>query len=90
MFRECLFIIGSAGSPLAFAYAAAVAPTGPYERAIERRLNYVRLLSADTANKRMDFFLPDAERNRAAVILENFGQVPSPPHGFSPHRLRSL
>jgi ADP-heptose:LPS heptosyltransferase len=71
------FIIGSAGSPLALAYAASVAPTGPYEHAIERRLNYVRLLSADTANKRMDLFLSPAERDVAAAILaEKFGQVP--------------
>ena len=41
------YIIGSAGSPLAFAYSAIVSPAGPYEHAIERRLNYVRLLGAD-------------------------------------------
>ncbi len=71
------FIIGSAGSPLAFAYSASVAPTDPFEHAIERRLNYARLLSADTANKRMDLFLSPAERDRAATILtEKFGQVP--------------
>ena len=42
------YIIGSARSPLAFAYSATVSPAGPYEHAIERRLNYVRLLGADT------------------------------------------
>jgi ADP-heptose:LPS heptosyltransferase len=71
------YIIGSAGSPLAFAYAAAVAPAGPYEHAIERRLNFVRLLGADTAAKRMDLLLPPEEMERAAAILtENFGRVP--------------
>ena len=71
------YIIGSAKSPLAFAYSATVTPTGPFEHAIERRLNYVRLLSADTADKRMDLFLSEAEVTQAAAILrENFGQAP--------------
>jgi ADP-heptose:LPS heptosyltransferase len=71
------FIIGSAGSPLSFAYSAAVAPTGPYEHAIERRLNFVRLLAADTAHKGMDLFLPPEELERAGAILtEKFGAVP--------------
>jgi ADP-heptose:LPS heptosyltransferase len=71
------YIIGSARSPLAFAYAATVAPTNPYEHAIEQRLDYVRLLGADTADKRMDLFLPPAELERAAAILtENFGRIP--------------
>ena len=74
----CPFIIGSAKSPLAFAYAAAVAPTGPYEHAIERRLNYVRLLAVDTANKRMDLFLPAEEKRRAEAILSKyFGTLPA-------------
>jgi ADP-heptose:LPS heptosyltransferase len=71
------FIIGSARSPLAFAYSAAVAPTGDYLHAIERRLNFVRLLGADTDNRRMDLFLPPGEEDRAGVILqENFGLIP--------------
>jgi ADP-heptose:LPS heptosyltransferase len=71
------YIIGSAKSPLAFAYSATVAAADPYEHAIERRLNYVRLLKADTANKRMDLFLPPGETDRAAAILtENFGALP--------------
>ena len=71
------YIIGSARSPLAFVYAATVAPTDPYEHAIERRLNYVRLLGADTADKRMDLFLPPEELDRAAAILtKNFGGMP--------------
>ena len=79
------YIIGSAGSPLAFAYSATVAPTGPYEHAIERRLNYVRLLGADTHDKRMDLFLPPGETDRAAAILaENFGQVPRLLMAFHP------
>jgi ADP-heptose:LPS heptosyltransferase len=63
---------------LAFAYAATVAPTGPHEHAIERRLNYVRLLAADTANKRMDLFLPAEEKRRAEAILsKHFGTLPA-------------
>ena len=79
------YIIGSARSPLAFAYAAAVAPTGPYEHAIERRLNFVRLLSADTPDKRMDLFLSPEEQEQAAAILrENLGQAPPRLTAFHP------
>jgi ADP-heptose:LPS heptosyltransferase len=79
------FIIGSARSPLAFVYSATVAPTDPYEHAIERRLDYVRLLGADTQDKRMDLFLPPGELERAGAILtENFGQVPPLLMAFHP------
>jgi ADP-heptose:LPS heptosyltransferase len=79
------YIIGSARSPLAFAYSATVSPAHPYEHAIERRLNYVRLLGADTADKRMDLYLPPEETDRAAAILkENFGQVPPLLMAFHP------
>jgi ADP-heptose:LPS heptosyltransferase len=79
------FIIGSARSPLAFAYSAAVASTDPYEHAIERRLDYVRLLGADTDDKRMDLFLPPEELERAAAILtKDFGQVPPLLMAFHP------
>jgi len=79
------FIIGSARSTLAFAYAATVAPTDPYKHAIEQRLDYVRLLKADTANKRMDLFLPSEELERAAAILtKNFGALPPLLMAFHP------
>jgi len=79
------YIIGSAGSPLAFAYSAAVSPAGPYEHAIERRLNYVRLLGAGTEDKRMDLFFPPGETDRAAAILkENFGALPPLLMAFHP------
>jgi ADP-heptose:LPS heptosyltransferase len=72
------FIIGSAGSPLAFAYSARVEPPAdPSTHAIERRLDYVRLLSADTDDKRMDLFLTTGERGEAEVILgRHFGALP--------------
>ena len=79
------FIIGSARSPLAFAYSATVAPADPYEHAIERRLNYVRLLSADTPDKRMDLFLsPEEQEQAAAILTENFGQAPPLLMAFHP------
>jgi len=71
------FIIGSARSPLACVYSARVAFTDPDEHAIERRLDYVRLLGADTTDKRMDLILPPEERERAGAILtEHFGTIP--------------
>ena len=79
------YLIGSAKSPLAFAYSATVSPTDPFEHAIERRLNYVRLLGADTNDKRMDLWLPPGETDRAAAILtENFGQAPPLLMAFHP------
>jgi ADP-heptose:LPS heptosyltransferase len=70
-------IIGSAGSPLSFAYAARVAKEDPLEHAIERRLNFVRLLGADTTDKRMQLFLPPGEAERAEVLLTgHFGFKP--------------
>jgi len=71
------FIIGSAYSPLAFAYSGRVKAGDTYEHAIERRLNYVRLLGADTQDKKMDLFLPPEEEERAAAILSHhFGAEP--------------
>ena len=70
------------------AYSATVSPADPFEHAIERRLNYVRLLGADTNDKRMDLFLPPGETARAAAILtENFGAPAAWAHGLPPHRL---
>ncbi len=73
------FIIGSANSPLALAYAARIeAPADLHTHAIERRLDYVRLLGADTQDKRMDFFLPSVEKRRAeAILAKHFGTLPT-------------
>ncbi len=72
------FIIGSANSPLSFAYSARVSPPAdPLTHAIERRLDYVRLLGADTPDKRMDLFLPAEEKRRAeAILVKHFGALP--------------
>jgi ADP-heptose:LPS heptosyltransferase len=70
-------IIGSAASPLSFAYSAAVGPSNPQEHAIERRLNFVRLLGADTGDKRMDVHLPpEAAREAEAILARHFGKTP--------------
>lgn len=71
------YLIGSAGSPLALVYAASPAPADPMAHAIERRLDYVRLLGADTADKRMDLFLaPEESQEAAAMLSRHFGQLP--------------
>ncbi len=71
-------IVGSAASPLSFAYAARVPqPADPFTHAIERRLDYVRLLGADTPNRRMDLFLaPEEEAEAQAILFRHFGEVP--------------
>jgi ADP-heptose:LPS heptosyltransferase len=72
------YLIGSSGSPLAFAYSAQVTPPANLiAHAIERRLDYVRLLGADTGHKRMDLFLTPAELAEAETILSaHFGGIP--------------
>ena len=86
------FIIGSARSPLSMVYAAGVAATDPYEHAIERRLDYVRLLGADTADKRMDLFLPPGATEHAAAIFQQHFGATSPllmafhPTGSDPYK----
>jgi ADP-heptose:LPS heptosyltransferase len=71
------YIIGSARSPLAMVYSSAVGEPSPLEHAIERRLAYVRLLGADTENKRMDLALPREELRRAeALLVRHFGELP--------------
>ena len=78
-------IIGSAGSPLAFAYSARIERLDPLEHAIEHRLNYVRLLGADTQDKRMEVALPPAEEARAEdILVRHFGGLPALLMAFHP------
>jgi ADP-heptose:LPS heptosyltransferase len=71
------YIIGSAGSPLNFVYSEKVARQDPFEHAIERRLNFVRPLGADTTDKRMQLVLPSPELIRAEVLtIRHFGGSP--------------
>ena len=79
------YIIGSSGSPLSFAYSAKVVRTDPFQHAIERRLDFVRLLGVDTADKRMQLFLPSSELIRAEVMtIRHFGGNPSLLVAFHP------
>ena len=86
------YIIGSARSPLAFAYSAGVTPAHPLEHAIERRLDYVRLLGADTADQGMELFLPDTALAEAqALLARHFGAPPEllvalHPAGSAPYK----
>jgi ADP-heptose:LPS heptosyltransferase len=86
------YIIGSAGSPLSFVYSATPAAYDPHEHAIERRLDYVRLLGADTRDKRMDLPLPpEAAREAEAVLARHFGEPPPlllalHPFGSAPYK----
>jgi len=71
------FIVGSAKSPFAFAYAATMSYPDPNEHAIERRLDFARLLQADTRDKRMEVCLPPHEVERAGSLLaQHFGSRP--------------
>jgi ADP-heptose:LPS heptosyltransferase len=79
------FIIGSAGSPLSFAYSEKIERRDPYEHAIERRLNFVRPLGVNTADKRMQLVLPSRELIRAEVLtIRHFGGSPSLLVAFHP------
>jgi ADP-heptose:LPS heptosyltransferase len=86
------FIIGSAKSPLAFAYSATVSHPDPLEHAIERRLAYARLLGADTENRHMDLTVPAAEQQRARdILMQHFGGLPKllvalHPTGSAPYK----
>jgi ADP-heptose:LPS heptosyltransferase len=86
------FIIGSAHSPLAFAYSATAAHPDPFEHAIERRLAYARLLGADTDDRHMDLPVPTPEIERARGLLaHHFGSLPKllvalHPTGSAPYK----
>jgi len=72
------FIIGSSRSPLNFAYSYSVASSGPYEHAIEKRLNFVRPLGIEVGGKRMAIFLPDDVKKKTDRILTKyFGTFPA-------------
>jgi len=79
------FIIGSAMSPLAFAYSATVSHPDPLEHAIERRLAYARLLGADTRDRHMDLPLPTPELQWARdILVHHFGSLPELLVAFHP------
>ncbi len=88
----CPTIIGSANSPLSFCYSAAVSHPDPHQHAVERRLDFARLLGADTPDKKMHLFLLPAEVQEAENILaQHFGTPPSllialHPTGSAPYK----
>jgi ADP-heptose:LPS heptosyltransferase len=86
------FVIGSANSPLAFAYSAGVSRPDRFEHAIERRLAYARVLGADTDNRRMELTAPALEITRARdILVEHFSRRPEllialHPTGSAPYK----
>jgi ADP-heptose:LPS heptosyltransferase len=86
------FIIGSAHSPLSFAYSATISHPDPFEHAIERRLAYARLLGANTRNRHMDLRVPTPELQRARdILMQQFGSLPEllialHPTGSAPYK----
>jgi|UniRef100_A0A7V6A5X4 ADP-heptose:LPS heptosyltransferase len=86
------FLIGSAKSPLAFAYAATVSHPDPLEHAIERRLAYARLVGADTSTRHLDLPVPAPERQLARdILVQHFGSLPDVlvalhPTGSAPYK----
>jgi ADP-heptose:LPS heptosyltransferase len=72
------YIIGSAHSPLAFAYSATISHPDPFEHAIERRLAYARLVGADAKDRRLALSLPASEIRRARdILVAHFGGWPA-------------
>jgi ADP-heptose:LPS heptosyltransferase len=86
------YIIGSDQSALASAYSATPALPDLYAHAIERRLDYVRLLGADTGDKRMNLYLPpEAVAAGEDLLTQHFGDPPPMllalhPVGSSPYK----
>jgi ADP-heptose:LPS heptosyltransferase len=72
------YIIGSSKSPFSFAYSYGVSSGGPYEHAIEKRLNFVRPLGVKVTDTRMTIFLPEDVKKQADEILaKHFGSRPT-------------
>jgi ADP-heptose:LPS heptosyltransferase len=79
------FVIGSAHSPLSFAYSTTVSHPDLLEHAIERRLAYARLLGADTQDRSMDLSIPASEIKRARdLLVTHFGGLPDLLVAFHP------
>lgn len=64
------YIIGPGTSRFAYLFSNRVVCRDDNRHAIERRLDLVRVIGADTENKAMDLFLPPLWEERARQILE--------------------
>lgn len=78
-------LIGSGASRFAFLLSEGVICRDEFRHAIERRLDLVRVIGADTVEKRMDLFLsPDWEAKTDRLLTEAFGDDRSPLIGIHP------
>jgi ADP-heptose:LPS heptosyltransferase len=74
---ESPFLIGSAKSPMSFAYSYSVPSGGLLEHAVERRLNFVRPLGVEVPDKRMAIFLSaDVKKEAADLLAGHFTSSP--------------
>ncbi|MCX5909687.1 MAG: glycosyltransferase family 9 protein [Deltaproteobacteria bacterium] len=79
------FIIGSGTSRFAFLLSQGVICTDEKRHAIERRLDLVRVIGADTGNKKMALFLPADWGKKAEQILHTeFKDAAGPLVGLHP------
>ncbi len=79
------YIIGSGTSRFADFLSDKILCTDENRHAIERRLDYVRIIGADTVNKKMDLFLPEqSEKNAARILREKWKDGSRPIIGLHP------
>jgi ADP-heptose:LPS heptosyltransferase len=64
------YIVGPGTSRFAYLLSQSVVCREETRHAIERRLDFVRVIGADTPNKTMDLFLPSSWQERSRMILE--------------------
>lgn len=79
------YLIGSGTSRFAFLLSRGVTFEDENRHAIERRLDMVRVIGADTENKRMDLFLaPDWEEKAGLILRSKFRNGVGPLIGLHP------
>jgi len=66
------YLIGSGTSRFVAFLSRGIVCRDENRHAIERRLDLVRAAGADTADRRMDFFLPDGWEPKVQGIIDNF------------------
>ena len=79
------YLIGSGTSRFAFLLSRGITCEDGNRHAIERRLDLVRVIGADTRNKKMDLFLaPDWEERAERILREKFQNGFGPVVGLHP------